>query len=92
MSQTDIVSTPTIEYFVGTESIARSVGPIAATLGFRFGMAVALRHPEYAQAYTRMTADSRADAVEDEVVTNFINAVPISMEEEPEDVLPSDQQ
>jgi len=59
----------------------------SASLGLRFGMAVALRHPEYAQAYIQVTGLHTADPLEERAIQGFIEWVP--MEGETEDVVPS---
>ena len=55
-------------------------GRSIATMALRFGIAVALRHPEYAQAYHQLTKGiaPEADEVEDKVIDDFVKAIPLS--------------
>ena len=52
---------------------------IVAAVIIRFGMLISLQHPEYAQAYYRMTKGMQpeADEIEDETVRSFIRNVPL---------------
>ena len=61
----------------------------SASLGLRFGMMVAMRHPEYAQAYTQLTCLPVADPLEERAIQGFIEWVP--MGGEAEDVVPPSQ-
>ena len=49
----------------------------SATLGVRYGMIIALRQPDYAQAYTKATRRPKADQFEEEAVKEFMAAVPL---------------
>ena len=60
-----------------------------ASFGFRFGMAVALRHPEYAQAYARLIGASTLRHTEGAMIDAFVKEVPIKLEGEPDVVSPS---
>jgi len=53
----------------------------SASHGFRFGLVVALRHPEYAQAYKRLTYLPIADPLEEQTVQHFIESVPLVSKE-----------
>lgn len=54
---------------------AGATGAVLITAGMGYGMALALRHPEYAQAYVRLMGVPAGDAAVDE----FIEAVPIQV-------------
>lgn len=75
----------TVAYFKLKEKLGYPSEDTAA-YGFRFGMAVALKHPEYAQAFVRTLSSLLSDAVEGAIVDEFINAVPLRGELE--DVMP----
>ena len=60
----------------------------SAAHGVRFGFAIAMRHPEYAQAFLKMTDIPilRARGSEERCVNDFVRRVPI---EGVSDVLPT---
>ena len=71
----------TVDYFERSGKMMQERGEVIATTVVRFGMAVALRHPEYAQAYHRMTFGylPEADKIEDAVIDEFIRYIPLSV-------------
>lgn len=51
-----------------------------ATTFMRLGMALALRHPEYAQVYVKLTSsfvEQGTNEIEAEVINHFIQMVPL---------------
>lgn len=62
-------------------------GAVSVTLGMGFGMALGLRHPEYAQAYVRLMGVPPASAT----IDDFVEAVPIQVKGELEDAVPPSQ-
>ena len=85
--ENDTVSVPTLDYFTTFGSMDRLSGPKEASLGVRFGMAVAVRHPEYAQAYLRMTntPDLDVNGAEGKTLDGFVRLVPVTTVTEKED-------
>ncbi len=55
----------------------RGLDARSATLGLRYGIIIALRHPNYARAYAKATHRPEADQFEAEAVKEFIAAVPL---------------
>ena len=49
----------------------------SATLGLRYGLIIALRHPNYAHAYVAATNRPESDQFEQRAVEEFITTVPI---------------
>ncbi|KKN69277.1 hypothetical protein LCGC14_0442720 [marine sediment metagenome] len=71
----------TLAHFMGASSAMQGrPGSEIATTSVRLGMIIALQHPEYAQAYYKITqgVHSEADALEDDVVKSFINHIPLT--------------
>ncbi len=82
----------TLEYFGRKDPEAQTPSYKTAAFGFRFGMAVTLRHPEYARAYMSLLALSPLEKdIEDGLVDGFIREIPIHLEGELDVVPPSQQ-
>ncbi|KKM72044.1 hypothetical protein LCGC14_1424450 [marine sediment metagenome] len=78
--ESDVVSLPTLDYFASVVKICNLPGEKGAALACRFGMALALRHPEYAQAYVQMTDTPDLDlfGAEARMLDGFVRLVPIT--------------
>lgn len=76
----DVASIPTLNYFTSVGNVATLPGDKGAAMGFRIGMALAMRHPEYAQAYLQMTntPDIDIDGAEGQMLDGFVRAVPLT--------------
>jgi len=85
--ENDVVSMPTLHYFTLIGNVATLPGDKGAAMGFRIGMALAMRHPEYAQAYLRMTntPDLDVNGAEEEMLDGFVRLVPVTTVTEKED-------
>ena len=85
--ENDKVSMPTLDYFSTIFNVAELPGPKAAAMGCRFGMAVAMRHLEYAQAYLRMTETPDLDirGAEGRTLDAFVHGIPVAAVTEKED-------
>lgn len=75
----DIILRTTVYFQSAATALGSEPNFIVATAIVRFGMLIALQHPEYAQAYYRITLGMQpiADELEDEVVRSFIRSVPL---------------
>ena len=76
----------TVAYFKSKDNLGYPPAD-ASAYGFRFGMAVALKHPEYAQAFVRLLSSPMSNLVEGMIGDEFVETVPL--EGELEDVVPS---
>ena len=85
ISQNEKIWRLVVAYFKGKKSLGYPSEDLSA-YGFRFGMSVAMKHPEYAQAFIRILSSPMSNLVEGTVADEFIEAVPL--EGELEDVLP----
>ncbi len=76
----DILFKTTAYFESAAAELRTEPNSIVATVMVRFGMLIALQHPEYAQAYYRMTKGMQleADAIENETVRSFISHVPLT--------------
>ena len=60
--------------------------PGSAAHGLRYGMIIALSHPDYARAYTAATHLPAADRYQEEAIKEFMAGVPMTAGEESPDV------
>ncbi|KKN12976.1 hypothetical protein LCGC14_1010980 [marine sediment metagenome] len=85
--ENDVVSLPTRDFFSG--GVGGLGVPEAVAMGVRFGIALALRYPEYAQAYVQMTVMMESNGMpvggEEDTFNSFIRAVPVTAVTEKED-------
>ncbi len=72
----------TADYFAqeDIQTLMHNPGVVIAAMALRFGITVALRHPEYAQAYYQLTKGiaPEADELEDEVIDDFVKSVALT--------------
>ncbi len=83
MTRSDVTRRTQI-YWV--EAQVPGIDPGSASLGLRYGMIIALSHPDYARAYTAATHRPEADPFQDEAIKAFMSAVPLMAGEEKSDV------
>jgi hypothetical protein len=90
MSRNEEIWQSVIAYFKVKNDLspAESKDDVAA-YGFRAGMAVALLHPEYAQAFVRLLSSPLSPELDELASDDFIRAIPM---EEVSDVVPPSQQ
>ncbi len=63
-----------------TRTHIRHIDVESAALGLRYGLIIALRHPNYARAYVAMTNRPESDQFEQGAVEEFMATVPIDVE------------
>jgi len=62
-----------------TQAHVRRLHVASATMGLRYGLIIALRHPNYARAYVEATRRPEADQFEQGAVEEFMATVPIDV-------------
>ena len=83
MTRGDIIRQTQI-YWVNTQ--LRGLDPGSASMGLRYGMLIALSHPDYARAYADSTHRPEADKFQHEAIKEFMAAVPMMTGEDKSDV------